>query len=83
MKNKIIILVFILIFTSCSSQNSEDHYSYEDGNKIEIGNPYSPDTGYYAGYEWAERTGGVCSGKSQSFNEGCEEYYRQISMSRQ
>lgn len=82
MKKNIFILIAVLIFLSCSSQNPEDHYTDEDGQKIEIGNPYSPRTGHYAGYEWAEQTGGVCLGKSQSFNEGCEEYYRQVSLSR-
>ena len=81
MKKNIIILVAALIFIGCSSQNSEESYTDEDGNKIEIGNPYSPGTGHYAGYEWAERTGGSCSGNSESFNEGCEEYYRQLDSS--
>lgn len=82
MKKSIFILAMILILTGCTSKNSEDNYTAENGQKIEIGNPYSPGTGHYAGYEWAERTGGACSGKSQSFNEGCEEYYRQINQKR-
>ncbi len=83
MKKNIIILVTALFLIGCSSQNyesygiSEDSYTVEDGNRIEIGNPYSPGTGHYAGYEWAESTGGSCTGNSVSFNEGCEEYYRQ------
>jgi hypothetical protein len=41
-------------------------------------NPYDDGSGHYAGYEWAEQSGtGTCGGKSQSFNEGCEEYENQ------
>jgi hypothetical protein len=53
-------------------------------------NPYEVSTGHYAGYEWAKdnfedwmseyaETGNVheCSGNSESFIEGCNEYIRQ------
>ena len=72
-----------MILIGCSSQSteqsSEDYNINETNecNQIVISNPYSSG-GHYAGYEWAERTGGLCSGNSASFNEGCEEYYRQI-----
>ncbi len=79
---KIHIFILLILFTllaHCSTQNEND-YSIENNVKtVVIGNPYSSGTGHYAGYEWAERTGGACDGKSASFNEGCEEYYRQIS----
>lgn len=82
MKKSIFILVMIFILAACSSKNSDDYLTNEDGEEIEIGNPYSSGTGHYAGYEWAEETGGSCTGKSESFNEGCEEYYRQINQKR-
>jgi hypothetical protein len=46
--------------------------------EAEMENPYSNGTGHYAGYEWAENNGGSCNGNSESFNEGCEEYNRQL-----
>ena len=70
-------IVLIIILTGCG--------------KIYIPqNPYKDDTGHYAGYEWAKKnfdnwvseyteTGKVClcSGNSESFIEGCEEYLKQ------
>jgi len=79
MKKSLILLVAALCFLGCSSENSEESFRDEDSNRIEIGNPYTPGSGHYAGYEWAEQTGGSCSGNSPSFNEGCEEYHRQAS----
>lgn len=78
MKKFTLLLLIIFAFNGCSSSNSNDYYTEENGEKVEIGNPYSSGTGHYEGYEWAERTEGDCSGNSASFNEGCEEYYRQI-----
>lgn len=72
------LLVACLLLVSCSSGSSYSRNSgYENTRKEAMGNPYSEGTGHYAGYEWAERTGGDCNGNSQSFNEGCEEYYEQ------
>ena len=70
-------LLAMLALYGCSSGNYGNYYTEENGEKTEIGNPYSSGSGHFAGYEWAERTGGDCSGNSASFNEGCEEYYRQ------
>lgn len=77
------ILSFVIIsaISGCSSQNdfeSDSEYYSEMGKKVEPENPYSNGSGHSAGYEWAERTGGGCNGKSDSFNEGCEEYYSQM-----
>lgn len=71
----------ILLGAGCSSDSSS--YSGVSGKSNtrearEPENPYSNGSGHYAGFEWAERTGGSCSGNSQSFNEGCEEYYSQL-----
>lgn len=81
MKNTIIALAFFaitLIISGCSLNNTDNYYIEDNGVKTEIFNPYSEGSGHYAGYEWAEKTGGSCSGNSTSFIEGCEEYYRQI-----
>jgi hypothetical protein len=76
-----LIAIGLFLLSGCSSRSSENSFRAENEQTIEIENPYSPGTGHYAGYEWAERTGGDCNGNSNSFNEGCEEYYRQISSS--
>jgi len=72
----LIICSVCLLASSCNSQ-APSHYS-NSSSKIIIENPYSSGSGHYAGYEWAQKTGGNCSGNSQSFNEGCAEYYNQI-----
>ena len=79
MKPITLLLATTLILTGCSSNSSNDYYTNENEDEVEIGNPYSSDSGHSAGYEWAERTEGNCSGNSASFNEGCEEYYEQTS----
>ena len=58
---------------------SDSHPSKNPGEKacIEPENPYAEGTGHYAGYEWAEENGGDCNGRSDSFNEGCEEHHSQ------
>jgi|WetSurMetagenome_2_1015567.scaffolds.fasta_scaffold34465_3 hypothetical protein len=81
---KILIIAFLPLlavsFYGCDvQQSSGDYYTEDDGQQVEKGNPYGADSGHSAGYEWAAETGGGCSGNSDSFNEGCEEYYRQNS----
>jgi len=62
----------IILLSGCS--NSSD---YSGRYEAEKGSPYDISSGHGAGYEWVERTGSSCNGNSTSFNEGCEEYYRQ------
>lgn len=71
------------------SSNSEPSYSphggiptsgdedSEERECTEPENPYDVGSGHYAGFEWAERTGGACTADSEPFNEGCEEYESQ------
>jgi hypothetical protein len=68
-------LVFLLLL-GCGSDKEKQETETKTSNAIctEPENPYSQGTGHYAGYEWAEQHGGSCNGRSQSFNEGCEEY---------
>jgi hypothetical protein len=40
-------------------------------------NPYDEGSGHYAGFQWAQENGQSCNGNSESFNEGCREYFRQ------
>ncbi len=75
-----VIFTSVVTFLLAGCGGSFGAYSdaeYEEGGYV--GNPYSDGSGHFAGYEWAERTGGDCDGNSQSFNEGCEEYFRQTS----
>ena len=44
----------------------------------EPSNPYSDGGGHDAGFNWAMENGKSCSSNSNSFDEGCEEYYRQL-----
>ena len=70
-------LVFSLLLGCGSDKETEKHGTdtkTSDASCTEPENPYSQGTGHYAGYEWAEQHGGSCNGRSQSFNEGCEEY---------
>jgi hypothetical protein len=78
--NKICVICFLLMFLSGCDNNSNDFQTVLPNARqcIEPQNPYDEDSGHYAGYEWAMENGGGCSGNSESFNEGCEEYYRQI-----
>lgn len=57
-------------------QEHPNYSSYEesrDCNDLEPENPYNYGSGHYAGFEWGEN-GNYCSGNSDSFVEGCEEY---------
>ncbi len=57
-------------------QEHPNYASYEesrDCSDLEPENPYDYDSGHYAGFEWGEN-GNYCSGNSDSFVEGCEEY---------
>jgi len=69
------LLSLALLITACSTGGYVDN-GYEESNEY-VGNPYDEDSGHGAGYKWAEETGGDCDANSDSFNEGCEEYYQQ------
>jgi hypothetical protein len=50
-----------------------------DCSSLEPDNPYDDESGHDAGYKWAaEHDAESCSGNSSSFEEGCEEYVRQV-----
>jgi hypothetical protein len=70
--------VMVLVGAGCTSGSGQFQQSSGYGRTIEPVNPYSSGSGHYAGFQWAENTGGICNGNSQSFNEGCEEYYNQV-----
>ena len=78
-------LLLLLLATGClsSSSNSESFGKQEaqterNCDALEPDNPYSPGSGHYAGYEWAEQNEpSVCGGNSTSFIEGCQVYQQQ------
>lgn len=41
-------------------------------------NPYNDGGGHDAGFNWASENGGECNGNSDSFNEGCAEFFSQL-----
>ena len=76
--------IFLLSLTLCGcASNDNDSTTTSSGEINEKcslpANPYGSDSGHSAGYEWARDTGGDCGGsESESFNEGCSEYYAQV-----
>lgn len=65
------------IMLSFGCDNSTSSRDSSEQTCVEPENPYEEGSGHYAGFNWAEENGGACSGNSDSFNEGCEEYYSQ------
>jgi hypothetical protein len=53
--------------------NYANYQESRDCSDLEPENPYDYGSGHYAGFEWGEN-GNYCSGNSDSFVEGCEEY---------
>jgi len=76
------VFVLAILFFGCdkgaTSSNSEVITSKNIKECIEPNNPYNDGGGHDAGFNWAMENGGDCNGNSDSFNEGCEEYHRQL-----
>lgn len=62
--------------TGCSDSDSLSTSKFQ--TCIEPENPYDEGSGHYAGYQWAIENNAGCDGDSDSFNEGCEDYYNQL-----
>lgn len=84
MTHYIILMAMIIFFSSCSGGNGGgkyDDYQEEPGTAIE--SPYDDGSGHDAGFQWAEENGIMdssdCSGNSDSFIEGCQEYANTLS----
>ena len=72
-----VILTVGFLTSACSSPESasDAQVATNDCSTLEPENPYSPGTGHYAGYEWAETNdASSCGGNSTSFIEGCQDY---------
>lgn len=73
------ILILSILLLGCNKkENIESTGGYKNVECVEPNNTYTEGSGHYAGFEWARENGGLCNGNSTSFNEGCEEYYRQL-----
>jgi hypothetical protein len=74
--------VLAILFCGCdigsTNKNFEPVSSKNIEECVEPSNPYNDGGGHDAGFNWAMENGGECDGRSDSFNEGCEEYYRQL-----
>jgi hypothetical protein len=83
MKHIVILIASLLLVCGCT-EKTEDSSKYstkdEKGQEIciEPRNPYNDSGGHDAGFNWAMEHGELCNGNSDSFNEGCEEYHRQL-----
>ena len=77
--NKLLAIFILAIFiTGCNNEYDGDAPSTENNECVEPQNPYDDDSGHYAGFEWAAENNEDCNGSSDSFDEGCEEYFRQL-----
>lgn len=70
-------LSFSFLLSWCGNSNSVSN-SYWNTECSEPENPYGDGWGHDAGFNRAEQNGEDCNGNSDSFNEGCEEYYSQL-----
>ena len=74
--------VLTIIFCGCDNKGSTSSNSGLTSKNseecIEPNNPYNDGGGHDAGFNWAMENGGDCNGNSDSFNDGCEEYHRQM-----
>jgi hypothetical protein len=76
------VFVLTILFSGCDSDSTTfNQKSTTSKNKQECTepqNPYGDGGGHDAGFKWAMENGGECNGNSDSFNQGCAEYYRQL-----
>lgn len=73
------VFALILLLAGCDSDTNEFSLNANSAKKcVEPQNPYDEGGGHYAGFEWAAASEGTCDGNSDSFNEGCEEYFQQL-----
>jgi hypothetical protein len=76
---KILFLSIILLVSICGcDSNSSGPKKTKAEDCISPHNPYNDGGGHDAGFNWAAENGGDCNGNSDSFNEGCAEYHRQL-----
>lgn len=88
---KFLLIPLALIFLGAGCTSGEEQKSVFTPYKSEISgettrdcsalypeNPYNAGSGHYAGFAWAERVEpSTCTGNSNSFIEGCEDFQAQ------
>lgn len=75
----ILVLTALLFATGCDSfSSSSNSKKLKAEDCISPQNPYNDGGGHDAGFNWAAENGSDCNGNSDSFNEGCAEYQRQL-----
>jgi hypothetical protein len=91
MENRQFLKMFTLGFLSISiltiscnqgngSSSSKKGLLKSKADCVEPQNPYNDGGGHDAGFNWARENSGECDGNSESFNEGCQEYHRQLNL---
>ncbi len=82
MRSAFLFALILTAFLSGCDSSSSSFTPKKTKTKIEDchepANPYNDGGGHDAGFNWARENGGNCDGHSDSFNEGCAEYYRQL-----
>ena len=77
----LLLTAFLFLFSSCDKGSSSFNLNMKENAKEDCIAPHNPfnDGGRHdAGFNWAQDSGVGCIGRSDSFNEGCEEYFRQL-----
>lgn len=77
----VLVLCLIGVLAACSDQTASTPDNTTGAECAEPSNPWSGDGGgHEAGFTWAEENHYECpNDHGQSFEEGCEEYVRQLS----
>jgi hypothetical protein len=73
--------VLLIASIGCDQPNSSSSQKADAKEQcVSPDNPYDEtEEGHFKGYEWAQQNGESCDGaRSESFQEGCEEYHRQV-----
>jgi hypothetical protein len=85
MKKFCVLLSLVIVLVALGLGCSKDSTTFKQGSAetekqqcVQPQNPYNDGGGHDAGFNWAAENGGGCNGNSDSFNEGCEEYHRQM-----
>ena len=81
MNNVLFLPLFLaILFLACDKDSSRFDLNRTKAKEdcITPYNPFNDGGGHDAGFNWAQEKGGYCNGNSDSFNEGCEEYFSQL-----
>jgi hypothetical protein len=75
----VLFFVVVMLISGCDNNSgSSTPEMTKNENCVSPQNPYNDGGGHDAGFNWAEENGRNCDGNSDSFNEGCAEYFNQL-----